>query len=421
MALCVYAQAQVPATVTNCISQFTANNLNDYSLLIFDVARATSVDDSGDIDVYWRSDASAAIQSFGSVITPVIPSVRELKKVMVAVCNAKSESWSINATHTEILKPGSADDLVAMTALLQIPQISEDSGAPTVHLLYLVDAPTKGNEGESVALYLGKDIAKHAILERHHITRFSAGVGLLAIQATSYTDSVATVTNTLTTTTTINSTTTTNGVVTNSSNSVAPVITNPAANYQFETSNKGPQFNAIAGLTFYPFGYDTFTRDGKYFATDYAHRRQNWYQPIGLFAGTSVNQLGNFTSALSYDLVHGVQVFAGATWWNKTRVRSDVALCSGLGNSSAYTSSPTVTATQNSTDVTGTAPNTTTVVKSTTTTTSYSMVSGCANGNVATALGGTTALTQTKMVPAFSWGIIFNTNLSKAFGSVFKF
>lgn len=77
------------------------------------------------------------------------------------------------------------------------------------------------------------------------------------------------------------------------------------------------------------------------------------------------------------------------------------------------TYTPAGTSTTNPTPATATI----TDVKTTITTTA---TSGCLNGDKATMISGTTVPTQSAYKPAFSFGIIFNSNLAKGFSSVFK-
>jgi len=146
---------------------------------------------------------------------------------------------------------------------------------------------------------------------------------------------------------------------------------------------------------------------------------------VGIFLGASVNNFGNFTGGLAYEVFPGVQVMAGSTFWSKTSLAPNIKACSGYGTSAPYTVAPTstednvtVTYTQATTGMSPTPSNNTITDAKTTITTSAT--SGCANGDTATMISGTTVPTQSAYKPAFSFGIIFNSNLSKAFSSIFK-
>jgi hypothetical protein len=145
-------------------------------------------------------------------------------------------------------------------------------------------------------------------------------------------------------------------------------------------------------------------------------------ESVGIFVGTSVNNFGNFTVGPTYDIYPGIQVLAGLTMRNKTTLQTGNIKCSGFGTSPSYSTLPA----SNGYDVTAVyTPTSATVTKAITTVTenktsmSTSIVSGCTNGNLATITSGSTPPTQTQYAPAFSLGILFNSNLMKAF-NIFK-
>jgi hypothetical protein len=145
---------------------------------------------------------------------------------------------------------------------------------------------------------------------------------------------------------------------------------------------------------------------------------------VGVFLGTSVNNFGNFTPGLTFELFPGVQLLAGSTFWSKTTLVSGLTACSGYSNSPSFPISPSSSEDDTAIDftaaTTGSSPTpSVNVITDTKKTTTTSTVSGCTNGDKATIVSGTTVQTQSSYKPAFSFGVIFNTNLSKAFASVF--
>ncbi len=93
-----------------------------------------------------------------------------------------------------------------------------------------------------------------------------------------------------------------------------------------------------------------------------------------------------------------------------------------LGTSASYPIAPNstqddVTTTYNAASGSTSSNVTATETKNTIKTTAQS---GCANGDKASLLSGTTVPTQTNYAPAFSIGIIFNSNLMKSFSGIFK-
>jgi hypothetical protein len=195
--------------------------------------------------------------------------------------------------------------------------------------------------------------------------------------------------------------------------------------YIFGTKGQPWQIDAVPGLTVYPFGHDTYYPSiGRGF--DPLYGIEHPWNSLGIFLGTSVNTFGNFTPALTYEVFPGVQIMAGATIWQRNKLASNLIPCSGYNQSPLFAIQPTTT--EDDTAVSFTPSSTTNgvttpsmnTVTDTKTKVSTSLVSGCANGNIATIFSGTTPPTQQVYNPAFSFGFLFNTNLSKAFSGVFK-
>jgi hypothetical protein len=196
-------------------------------------------------------------------------------------------------------------------------------------------------------------------------------------------------------------------------------------NYIFGTRGQPWQIDAVAGLTVYPFGHDTYYPSiGRGFDAKYG-LKHGW-NSLGVFLGTSVNTFGNFTPALTYEIFPGVQLMSGATFWSRNKLASNITPCSGYGQSPSFSIAPTSTEDDTAISFTPSSPTSGVTTPSTNTVTdtktkvSTSLVSGCSNGNVATIVSGTTVPSQSVYKPAFSFGIIFNSNLSKAFSSIFK-
>jgi hypothetical protein len=135
-----------------------------------------------------------------------------------------------------------------------------------------------------------------------------------------------------------------------------------------------------------------------------------------------VNTFGNFTAAPAFEFYPGMQVFAGVTWWNKTTLQPGLTACSGFGTSPSYSIAPTSSQYDVATTYTAAVGTTvsSTTVNETKNSTSTSATSGCINGDKATIISGTAVPTQSAYTPAFSVGILFNSNLMKSFGKIFK-
>jgi len=341
-----------------------------------------------------------------------VPQVYLTEKVLVLVCNAEfgdasatdQTSVAANGTETEQLK------LIFHTA--------EAIPGTTIDRIYALEqkitdnAITVVNFTQKDATTSAVDPVAVAVVERHHRIRFSAGGGMLLTYATPTSYSIMSAPTTVTTTTST-TTTTTSSTGTTTTTTATPVVTNSTTEYVLGTKGDSPQLNGVAGVTFYPFGHDTFPVGGRRFTANYAFYRP--YQDIGLFVGTSVSSLGNFTVAPAFELYPGIQIFGGPTWWSKATLQPNITACSGYGTSPSFQYLPTQTTTSTST-TTGSSPSTTT----TTTTVSVTATSGCANGDKATILAGSAVPTQNSLQRSWGFGFVFNTNLFKAFSGLVK-
>lgn len=386
------------------------------------------------------------------------PIVYTTQNVLVLICNAKLGDSSSSDNTSITITPGD-ENLVSPKSKALLTTISGDQKVDRVYLLDAVkdntltrvnfniavnpaDAATdkqKDDEGKTGPAKhdapvppAGTDVAAWALIERHRISHYSIGGGLLVTRATPITYSGVTVPTTITTVTSIVSTTTVTTVGSGGSSGSSPTVTTSQTNTTTGTSSgtanyaqgvKGGswQVDAVAGVTIYPFGRDTYTlTEGRGFAVPYGFRKP--LDSLGVFVGTSVNTFGNFTVGPAFEMFPGIQAYAGATWWNKTSLQSGFTGCSAYGTSPPYSIPPNSTednSTTTNTPASGTTPASSTVVdiKTTVTTTA---TSGCANGDKATMISGTTTPTQSAYKPAFSLGILFNSNLMKAFSGVFK-
>jgi hypothetical protein len=235
------------------------------------------------------------------------------------------------------------------------------------------------------------------LMERHRWANFAISGGFLGVRFTNTTYSALTLPVTAVTTT----------VTTTSLPSTPPTVTIGApvltmANYAFKTVNGPIQSTATAGITWYLFGHDTYpiTRLRKLgpFLSSYTYRRTQ--ERFGVFIGTSVSSLGNFTLGPSFDIVPGLQLYSGVVLENRSTLGADFIPCTAVAPVVATTSS---TASQTSP---GGITTTTTVTTQTTT--------NCANTN-ATVFSNTTIPSNSELKPAWGFGIILNNALWKNF------
>jgi hypothetical protein len=414
--------------------------LND-AKTVLNTAKDTQESDSKNHYVYWKEAKDDILHPLALNFSQksVLFKVNLTEKVMILICRSTADDGlAIDQKSAATIGTDSEEVFKAIDGGTEKPKFDRiylldssvaDNAVTTVNLTYTDPSAAKQNQQLSTSALVdskakvspaatdagaakGSQLISTAVIERHHIIRFSAGGGMLMTFATptSYaiTTTPATITTTTTTTTTIttaaNSTTTT---------TVTPVVTKGSLEYVLGTNATSPQLTGVAGLTFYPFGHDTFPVGGKKVTLTYAWKVPQ--QSIGLFVGTSVSSLGNFTIAPAYEIFPGIQVFGGPTWWNKTTLQPNITACSGYGTSAPFQYQPPVTTTTTST-TTGTSPSTT----MTTTTVAASATSGCANGDTASILAGTTVPTQSALQRAWGFGFVFNTNLFKAFTGLGK-
>jgi hypothetical protein len=231
-------------------------------------------------------------------------------------------------------------------------------------------------------------------MERHRWVNFAVTGGFLGVRFTNATYSALTLPVTTVTTT-----------ITTTSTSSAPTITvtgptTTSANYAYGTSNGPIQQAAVAGLTWYPFGHDTYPvtrlRRAGPFLSSYADHKI--LPGFGFFVGTSVSSLGTFTIGPSYDVVPGVQLYSGVVLQNRNRLAAGIIPCTATGTVVSATS-----ATNTVTSPTGV---------TTTSTVTTQTTSGCANTN-ATVLSNTTVPSNTELKPAWGFGILLNSGLLK--------
>jgi hypothetical protein len=333
--------------------------------------------------------------------------------VLILICDATFGD-GLDLNQTSVAAEGPQSDLMAaflkgnsaspsVTAIDKIYALEQKVGDNSITIVNFTEA-TSGN---------GTDPIATAVVERHHRIHFSAGGGLLLTEAAPTTYALITTPTMVTTTTTTNSTVVSGGVTTAVPPSTTIATTAGTAEYVMGTVGQNPGMNAVAGITVYPFGHDTYPVAWKHGVYTYSFKHPE--QSFGVFVGTSVDALGNFTVAPSYEIYTGIQLFAGPTWWSKSTLNAGITACSGYGQSPTYTSTPTTTYTTNS-YTPGVTPSSTTSVVTVTTTS----VSGCSNGDKATLLSGTTVPTQSSFTPASGFGILFNTNIFKSFAGLNK-
>jgi len=355
--------------------------------------------------LYWAPNYLAGLEQLN--YQGFAPHISTTDNVLVLVCNAQQGDNS-SASFSYVQVNGS-DALAAAAAAANY----EPPAGALLDRLYILDA-AKGNDITRVD-FIGtsnKDTIATVLIERHRVIHFSAGGGVLLSEGTSSNISLLTVPTTTITTSTVNATVASGSTTTSSTTSTTPATTTGSASFAYVVRNTRPQVNGIVGLTWYLFGHDTFpvskARGNAVTYSSYSAK-----QSLGLFLGTSVSSLGNFTVGPALEVRPGIQLFAGTTWYSKSFLPTNVSACSGYGTSAAY--QPYSPTTSSSAVVSAGPPQTTTT---TTTTVTASTTNGCINGNVATPLGGSNLPTSSKYEPSFSFGLLFNTNLFKAFSGI---
>jgi hypothetical protein len=141
------------------------------------------------------------------------------------------------------------------------------------------------------------------------------------------------------------------------------------------------------------------------FHEKFAHSFRN----LGFFLGSTVNTSGTFTFGPAYQVSPGIEVLVGGTLLSSDTLTSGVSSCRGIG--SGLTSNTAPPSTVNDTTVDPTSGTKT----STMTTTTVTTQTHCINTD-ATVLFDTNVPKQTDTRVGFSFGILLNSNLFKAFG-----
>lgn len=374
---------------------FQDDNVQRNAVLVFDVPHR---------QLYWKTVGQPALSPVNDLKDPLASRISGA--VFVAVC-ALDADQDASLDQKSVLVSGPSGEM-AMVELH--PDEKHDK-------LFVLDA-VADNAVTTVQLTVINSEKKPvtsitALLERHKKVYFAASGGLLLTRATATAYSVSGVPTTLTTKTDTVVTTTTAGVTTATTTTSTTATSLGSASYVFGTRGDRVQTNAIGGLTFYPFGHDAFPINGRAFTSTYAFKHKQ--QALGIFLGTSLNTLGNFTTALSFEIFPGVQPFVGSTWWKKDELKAGLTPCSGFGTSPSYDVPPATTTTVAASSAGPPATTMTTI-----TTVRTSAVSGCVNGNLASMVSGTVAPINSTLKPAFSFGLLFNTNLLGAFSALKK-
>jgi hypothetical protein len=169
---------------------------------------------------------------------------------------------------------------------------------------------------------------------------------------------------------------------------------------------------AIVGITWFPGGLDTYSysprRHGQMTTTSFSEQS---IKNLGLFLGSTVNTSGTFTFGPAYEITPGIEFLVGGTLLSSDSLSLGVTPCRGVGTILTSNTAPASTV---STDITDPMTGTRTVTKTTTTVTTQT---NCNNAD-ATVLVDTTVPTQSNTRVGFTFGILLNSNLFKAFGWV---
>jgi len=359
--------------------------------------------------LYWKEANTEELIRLNNPI--FVPRVYTTEKLLVLICKAQfGDSSDVSDTAITVNVGDSGPESLPM---------SQFKGG-SLDRVYVLDASkTTTNSIERILITLKPDASSAAdtlataLVERHQVIHYSAGGGLLLIRGTQNTYSNITVPSVLTTTTSVSTTVTTNGSVTGTTASSTTATAAGTFTNVFGQAGSALQVTDVAGATWYPFGLDTFPVS-RHHGLAVSYSTFDPLRSLGLFLGTSVSSLGNFTVGPTYEPFAGIQLYAGTTWWNKNTLLPNVTPCSGYGNSASFTVAPAST---NTSTTSATASGTTTVT-TTTTTIATTAISGCKNGDQATIVSGTTPPTQSNLKPAFSFGIVFNNNLFKSFSGL---
>jgi hypothetical protein len=239
------------------------------------------------------------------------------------------------------------------------------------------------------------------IVPFHRIVHFAADGGFLTAMIPSNMFTAETFPDSVVTTTT---TTATASGATTISTTVVP--TTSTATFAFQSQKQRYQTAGILGVSWYPFGRDSFavSKKAEFFSEPatytYSHRTLAQNLAPGILVATAVNTAGTFVVAPEWDIAPGVSLFAGLALADKTSLTQNVILCNSQGTSTSTAQYGTTTTPPSGTTVTSVQVQTTT---------------GCSNAN-ATQLSGTTVPTVTGIAPGFGFGIVFNSSLFGLFG-----
>jgi len=93
----------------------------------------------------------------------------------------------------------------------------------------------------------------------------------------------------------------------------------------------GPAHSSvILGMSFHPYGYDTFPK-----AFSWKHPRQAFKEAFGIFGGLSVQNLNDYYIGPDLQIAHGVQLMGGVNFYRQNALDTDFV------NGGIYPSSPT--------------------------------------------------------------------------------
>ncbi len=352
-----------------------------YAALVFNMA----TNDPASALVYWKPSGTESNQAMVSLKSKTFtPFAYTTETVLVLVCNAKfgdgttSTNTSITLTlGDENVQPAhlAATDFGTVDRLYLLPSVT-DNTLTQVNLNLAVKDPTNAADAAPEAASAnGKkkppvkkpvpknhdvpsgqdnppaaktDVIAWALIERHRISHFSVGGGLVAFRARSTTYSFLTTPTTVTTQTCIAKLTTVTipapgtstgtpvaGILstydpcstfpppsypsnaTSFESNITTATTAGTANYALRSNGSNWGVDALAGLTVYPFGRDTFPiNTGKGFAVPYGFMHPSWHS-VGMYMGTSVNNFGNFTFGPAYEFYPGLQLLTGVTFRSK--------------------------------------------------------------------------------------------------------
>jgi len=130
--------------------------------------------------------------------------------------------------------------------------------------------------------------------------------------------------------TSIQTTTIFNGTATVST-AQNPIVCTPTATCTQVTVSTGPAHSSvILGMSFHPYGYDTFPK-----AFSWKHPRQAFKEAFGIFGGLSVQNLNDYYFGPDLQIAHGVQFMGGVNFYRQDQ------LAVGFMNGGTYPSSPT--------------------------------------------------------------------------------